>query len=109
MKKGICSEVEERLWSLFKAELGARRDQIVANRFLVPQEFVIHHDANGVAASILRAAVAFSIAIETCQGIRAAGLQHASQNILDHTQPAYRDAVRADWRVITQWRATPAA
>ena len=28
VKKGICSEVEERLWSLFKAELGARRIRI---------------------------------------------------------------------------------
>jgi len=72
-----------------EAEFGTRRNEVVADRFLVLQKLIVHEHANSVTASVLRAAVTFPVSIETGEGVSAASLKHPSQNILNHTEPAY--------------------
>jgi len=62
----------------WKTKLRTRRDQIVPYGSLVLEEFVVDHDANSVISHVFRAAVAFAIAIETCQRVSAASLQDAA-------------------------------
>ncbi len=67
-----------------EAVLGPRRDQIVADGFLVPQKFIAELDTNRVFTEVVRSGVAFAVAIKTREGIRTAGLQSRTENVLDH-------------------------
>jgi hypothetical protein len=58
-----------------KTEFGAGGNEVIADGFLVMEEFVIYEDADGVFANIIGSGVAFAVPIETCEGIGAAGLQ----------------------------------
>jgi|SRR5579863_2297801 len=58
-----------------KAELRARRNEVVPDGRLVAQEFVVDHDTHGMTPDVLRPAVTFSVTIETRQRVGTAGLQ----------------------------------
>ncbi len=60
------------------------RDQVVTDGCLVLQEFIIHFDADRVLTRIFGTGVALTIAIETREWLRTAGLQDGAQNILNH-------------------------
>jgi len=58
-----------------ESELGARRNQIVADGSLVAEKFIVDQNANRVTAEIIGSGVTLSIAIKAGERIRAAGLQ----------------------------------
>jgi hypothetical protein len=61
-----------------KAPLGAGRDKVIAERSLVEEELFVHQNADGMLADIVGAGIAFAVAVETGERVRAAGLQDAA-------------------------------
>lgn len=70
-----------------KMPLGVRRDEVVVDAGLMGQELLRHDRADGVAADILRAARAATVAIEPGHRIGAARFERATEDIalISHT------------------------
>ena len=68
----------------WEAELGTGGDEVVADGGLVAEEFFVDEDADCVAAHVVGAGVAFSVAVETGERVGAAGLECAAENVFDH-------------------------
>jgi len=50
------------------------------------EKFVTEFDADGVFAEVVRAGIAFTVAIKTGKGISAARLESRAKNVLDHNR-----------------------
>ena len=76
--------------------LGSRGGEVVADRRLVGEELLGHHRAHRVQADVLRADRAGAVAVEAGQGVGAAGLELAAEDV----------ALRHEEIIARKWRTT---
>lgn len=79
-----------------EAVLGVGGDEVVADGFLMAEEFIVHDDAYGVLAAVFGAGIAFAIAIEAGERICAAGLEDGAENVFYHEFTGYRERTGTD-------------